>query len=201
MQSELSLMWEQHGRQPDTWGHFHFPCQLWQTAISTAEKNPPLFLAHTHPSQTTLLFFQVPKQYVILSKLEISELSMMGLKMTSNGCLISYRVPKTCFVMKGAGKKENRSKIWLAFSGWCCQKLLLSYKFRLHVGCLSPNLPPNFSKLELVHSAKSRKWGEQRFLTLLNKNSFWVASAAQTLSVNRVFIGALVFWYRPFGEV
>lgn len=120
MQWELSLMWEQHGRKPDTWGHFHFLCQLWQTAISTAEENISHSFSYTHftfstlhPSQITLLFFQVPKQYVILSKLDINELSMMGLKMTSNGCLISYTAcPKHVLLWK-EWKKLSRSKIWL----------------------------------------------------------------------------------------
>lgn len=90
MQWEVSLMCEQHGRQPDTWGHFHFYCQLWQSAISTAEENISHSFACTHfypstlhPSQIVLLLFQVPEQYAIRSKLKISSFaqSWKGLQM------------------------------------------------------------------------------------------------------------------------
>lgn len=77
MHWELSLMWEQHGRAPDTWGHFHFVCQLRQTATTSAEQNISRSFSWAHFTFSTLpsqpdhrlpLFFQVPKQYVILFK-------------------------------------------------------------------------------------------------------------------------------------
>lgn len=74
---ELSLMKNQHGVKPDTWGLFHFLCQLWQTATSTASEH---ISPRSLPSQTVLLFFKLSQQYVILSKLEINELSMIALK-------------------------------------------------------------------------------------------------------------------------
>lgn len=212
MQWELSLMWEQHGGKPDTWGHFHFLCQLWQTAISTAEEDISHSFSYTHfisstlhPSQITPLFFQVPKQYAILSKLDISELSMMGLTMTSNGRLITYTAcPKTCFCYERSGKSEQIQNMISAFSGGCCRKLLQSFKFALHVGCLSPKLPRNFSKIELVHGVKSRKWGKQPPLMPRNNAlsvwSFFLGSY-QPLKLS-VWIGSsLVLWYSYIGPL
>lgn len=83
---------------------------------------------HFIPARSRYCSSKYPKQYVILSKLDISELSMMGLKMTSNGCLISYTAcPKRVSLWK-EWEKVSRSKIWLVFSGGCCRKLLQSFK-------------------------------------------------------------------------
>lgn len=113
------LMRKQRGKKPNTWGHFCFLCQLWQTAISSAEEYIclSLLLAHislllhsisarSHPSQLT-------KQYGILWKLDISELRMMELKMTSKGCLNSETVvPKYVSLWERRGEgKEIQSAI------------------------------------------------------------------------------------------
>lgn len=154
MQRELSLMWEQHGGKPDTWGHFHFLCQLWQTAISTAEEDISHSFSYTHftsstlhPSQITPLFFQVPKQYAILSKLDISELSMMGLTMTSNGRLITYTAcPKHVSVMKGV-EKVSRSKIWLVcFLAGAAGNFFRVSSLRFMSVVCHPSCPETFQK-------------------------------------------------------
>lgn len=108
---------------------------------------------HFHPSQTIGCHCssKYPNNMLFFSKLGcISELSMMGLKMTSNGPF-DFRYtesPATCFVMKGVenasgSKKKKNPRVEFSFR-W---RALPENFFRvsslvLRTGCLSPKSAP-----------------------------------------------------------
>lgn len=181
MQRGLSLMWERRGREPDTWGHFHFLCQLWQTAISTAEENISRS-SRSHP-------FTLSNNMLFCQSWKSVSLAWWGWKWHQMAFLyLLHGVSKTCCVMKGV---ENAVQIQNMIRFFFFSLFFLLCQSKLHQS-LGSKLSWNFSTGRIQQFIKRNTTQESLCGVLesyqLLKLSVWAESL-------------LVLWYSDIGSL
>lgn len=72
------------------------------------------------------------------------------------------------FCYERSGKSEQIQNMISVFLAGAAGNFFRVSSLCFMLVVLSPKLPRNFSKIELLHTVKSQKWGKQPSLILLN---------------------------------